>query len=167
MWNVDKTIEQTGPGTLAWTALTTGGFGGFDAVLADPGKGRLKIDTALVKCDIAVADIGRDDTVFEAGGIGRRLRIFRLPDENSHRTAKLSRRIALKGTGDSALCQVSPRGTYLVWSARFTSFVERRQRLPPVRSRPQELGHADHRHHAERAAGTIATTCELQSAQAQ
>ena len=118
LWNLDKKIEQTGPGTLAWTALTTGGFGGFEALLADPKKGRLKIDTALVKCEVTVADIGRDDLVFEAGGIKRRMRIFRLPDENRHRTIELSRRIALKGAGDSALyvCLTQEDG-HLVWSS--------------------------------------------------
>ncbi|MEA2851563.1 MAG: hypothetical protein QOE02_1582, partial [Rhodospirillaceae bacterium] len=118
MWNLDKKIEQTGPGTLAWTALTTGGFGGFDAWLADPRSGRLRIDTALVKCDIAVADIGRDDLVFDAGGIKRRIRIFRLPEENTHRRVKLSRRIALKDKGDNALyvCLTQEDG-HLIWSS--------------------------------------------------
>ena len=118
MWNLDKKIEQSGPGTLSWTALTTGGFGGFDAWLADPRSGRLRIDTALVKCDIAVADIGRDDLVFDAGGIRRRIRIFRLPDENTHRRVKLSRRIALKDKGDNALyvCLTQEDG-HLIWSS--------------------------------------------------
>ena len=118
MWNLDKKIEQTGPGTLAWTALTTGGFGGFDAWLADPRSGRLRIDTALVKCDIAVADIGRDDLVFDAGGIKRRIRIFRLPEANTHRRVKLSRRIALKDKGDNALyvCLTQEDG-HLIWSS--------------------------------------------------
>ena len=118
MWNLDKKIEQTGPGTLSWTALTTGGFGGFDAWLADPRSGRLRIDTALVKCDIAVADIGRDDLVFDAGGIERRIRIFRLPEENTHRCVKLSRRIALKENGDNALyvCLTQEDG-HLIWSS--------------------------------------------------
>jgi hypothetical protein len=118
MWNLDKKIEQTGPGALSWTALTTGGFGGFDAWLADPQSGRLRIDTALVKCDIAVADIGRDDLVFDAGGIKRRIRIFRLPEENTHRRARLSRRIELKDKGDNALyvCLTQEDG-HLIWSS--------------------------------------------------
>src|SRR5947209_10881093 len=45
LWNLDKKLRQTGPGTLAWEALTTGGFGGFDAWLADPRSGALRIDT--------------------------------------------------------------------------------------------------------------------------
>ena len=106
------------PRPLAWTALTTGGFGGFDAWLADPRSGTLRIDTPLVKCEIAIADIGRDDLVFDAGGIRRRIRIFRLPDENAHRHVKLSRRIALKAAGDNALyvCLTQEDG-HLVWSS--------------------------------------------------
>ncbi len=118
MWNLDRKIEQTGPGALSWTALTTGGFGGFDAWLTDPRAGTLRIDTPLVKCEVAVADIGRDDLVFDAGGIRRRIRVFRLPDENPHREVKLSRRIALKDIGDNALhvCLTQEDG-HLIWSS--------------------------------------------------
>jgi hypothetical protein len=118
LWNLDKQVTQTAPDTLAWTALTTGGFGGFDAWLADPRSGALRIDTPLVKCDIPVADIGLDDVAFEAGGIGRRIRVFRLPDENPHRRLRLSRRLPLKAEGDNALyvCLTQEDG-HLIWSS--------------------------------------------------
>ena len=70
LWNLDKKLSQTGPATLTWEALTTGGFGGFDAWLADPRSGTLRIDTPLVKCEIAIADIGLEDLAFAAGGSG-------------------------------------------------------------------------------------------------
>jgi hypothetical protein len=118
LWNLDKRLRQTGPATLAWEALTTGGFGGFDAWLADPGSGALRIDTPLVKCEIPIADIGIEDLAFEAGGIGRRIRVFRLPDGNPHRRARLSRRVQLKKTGDTALyvCLTQEDG-HLAWSS--------------------------------------------------
>jgi hypothetical protein len=118
LWNLDKKLTQTGPETLAWEALTTGGFGGFDAWLTDARSGTLRIDTALVKCSVAVADIGLDDLVFEAGGICRRLRIFRLADENPHRQLHLSRRVPLKKSGDNALyvCLTQEDG-HLAWSS--------------------------------------------------
>jgi hypothetical protein len=118
LWNLDKPVVQTAPGAVTWTALTTGGFGGFDAWLADPQAGTLRIDTALVKCDIRVADIGRDDLVFDAGGIQRRIRVFRLPDQNRHRTVQLSRRISLRHPGDNALyvCLTQEDG-HLIWSS--------------------------------------------------
>ncbi len=118
LWNLDKKLTRTSPTTLAWEALTTGGFGGFDAWLADPRSGMLRIDTALVKCEIAIAEIGREDIVFEAGGIGRRIRVFRLSDENPCRRAQLSRRISLRAVGDNALhvCLTQEDG-HLAWSS--------------------------------------------------
>jgi hypothetical protein len=118
LWNLDKKLAQTEPGTLSWEALTTGGFGGFDAWLTDARSGTLRIDTALVKAEIAVAEIGVEDLVFEAGGIRRRIRVFRLPDENPHRRVHLTRRIPLKWSGDNAVyvCLTHEDG-HLAWSS--------------------------------------------------
>src|SRR3954469_2814549 len=118
LWNLDKKLTQTGPATLAWEALTTGGLGGFDAWLADERSGTLRIDTALVKCEIAIADIGLDDLAFEAAGIPRRIRVFRLPEENPHRRLHLSRRISMKTSGDNAVyvCLTQEDG-HLAWSS--------------------------------------------------
>ena len=117
-YNLDNRFEQTAPGTLEWTSLTTGGFGGFDAWLTEPDAGSLKIETALVQAEIPVADIGLEDLVFEAGGIARRIRVFRLPDDNPHRTVTLERRITLADDRDNALyvCLVQEDG-HLVWSS--------------------------------------------------
>jgi len=117
-YNLDKRFEQTDPGRVAWAALTTGGFGGFDAWLADPWAGSLRIETALVKTEIPVAEIGLEDLAFEAGGIARRIRVFRLPDENPHRRVTLERRIPLAADRDNALyvCLTQEDG-HLVWSS--------------------------------------------------
>ena len=117
-WNLDKQIVQTSPTALQWSALTTGGFGGFDAWLADPQSGVLRIDTPLVQCEINIADIGREDRVFEAGGIRRQIRVFRLPDENLHVQASISRRIPLHAQDDNALyvCLTQEDG-HLIWSS--------------------------------------------------
>ena len=118
MWNLDKTIVQTAPNALSWAALTTGGFGGFDAWLADPRSGTLRIDTALVKCEVPIADIGREDLVFKAGGIGRAIRLFRLPDDNSEHRLHLKRRVKLKAQGDNALyVRLTQEDGHLIWSS--------------------------------------------------
>jgi len=118
LWNLDKKLSQTGPTALTWEALTTGGFGGFDAWLTEVRSGSICIDTALVKCEIDIADIGLDDLVFDAGGIGRRIRVFRLPDESPHRRLRLSRRIPLRKAGDNAVyvCLTQENG-HLAWSS--------------------------------------------------
>ena len=98
--------------------LTTGGFGGFDAWLAAPNSGTLRINTPLVQCEIAIADIGMEDLAFDAGGMTAAFRVFRLPDENRHRQLHLSRRIQLRPTGDNALyvCLTQEDG-HLIWSS--------------------------------------------------
>ncbi len=117
-YNLDKRFDQTAPGRVEWTALTTGGFGGFDALLDDPESGTLHIDTALVRETIAIADIGRDELVFENGGIERRIRVYRLPDENPHCAVSLKRRIELRDDRDNALyLRVTFEDGHYAWSS--------------------------------------------------
>ena len=117
-YNLDKRFEQIAPGAVEWTALTTGGFGGFDAWLSDAQAGTLSIDTALVKAAIPVADIGREDMVHDAGGIERRIRVFRMPDENLHTTVSIERRIALKKGVDNALyVNIVCEDGHQIWSS--------------------------------------------------
>ena len=118
-YNLDKRCELDADGQrVDWQALTTGGFSGFDAWLSEPHAGRLCIRTGLVDCDIDIADIGIDDMVFDAGGIERRLRVFRLPEENPHRALQLTRRVPLLDGRDNAfyVCVTQEDG-HLVWSS--------------------------------------------------
>ncbi len=117
-YNLDKRFEQTAPGRLEWAALTTGGFGGFEAMLADPTAGSLRIHTDLVQEEIAIADIGHDELIFANGGIERRIRIFRLPDSNPHDAVTLERRIELREGGDNALyVRVTHEDGHYSWSS--------------------------------------------------
>ncbi len=130
LWNLDKRLMANGTtavdgavpdGTqgVSWQALTTGGFGGFDATLADPVEGRLRIDTKLVQADLAVADIGFEDTVLAVeGGIGRRIRIFRLPRQNDALRWQLDRPIAIRPGVDNPLyVRVTFEDGHLAWSS--------------------------------------------------
>jgi hypothetical protein len=101
-WNLDKPFAAAADG-VAFEAVTTGGFAGMETVLEDAGAGTLVIETNLVQARIPVAEIGLEDHVFEAGGLGRRIRVFRLPDANPHRRVRLARRMALRGGEDNAL----------------------------------------------------------------
>ncbi len=116
-FNVDKPFVVT-PDRVAFEAVTTGGFGGFDTMLEDASAGTLEIATNLVTASIPIAEIGYEDRVFEAGGLGRRLRVFRLPDANPHRSVTLSRRIALRGGQDNALyLRATLEDGAVVWSS--------------------------------------------------
>ncbi len=102
-WNLDKRCDLVSPTKVAWTAVTTGGFGGFEAVLEKRSAGILRFTTPHVSGELAVADLGLEDTVLKAGGLGRQLRLFRLPDANPHRQARITRRIRRNAEGDTAL----------------------------------------------------------------
>ena len=103
---------------LEWSALTTGGFGGFDAWLEEGNSGELSIATNLVNETIRIEDIGFNDIVFENGGIDRRIRIFRLPDENTTNSVSISREITLNKNQDNPLyVRVTQEDGHYVWSS--------------------------------------------------
>lgn len=118
MWNLDKKVEQVDAHHVRWSALSTGNFAGFDAWLESANGGSIAIDTAPVKAKIGIDDIGCEDIVFDAGGIQRRIRIFRLPDENPHLRMTHEREILLSPAHDNALyVRVSLEDGHLAWSS--------------------------------------------------
>ena len=127
MWNLDKKVEQVDAHHVRWTALSTGNFGGFDAWLESADAGSIAIDTALVKAKVAIADIGYEDTVFDAGGIQRRIRVFRLPEENAHVRMTYEREVALTAAHDNALyARVTLEDGHLAWSSPIYLLAARR-----------------------------------------
>ena len=117
-YNIDRRFEQTAPGRVEWSAITTGGFGGFDAVLRDPCAGKLHIETALIQQEIDIDKIGRDEMIFENGGIERRIRVFRLPDINPHNSLQIERELALRDDRDNALyVRVTHEDGHYSWSS--------------------------------------------------
>jgi hypothetical protein len=117
-YNLDKRFEQTAAGRIDWNALTTGGFGGFEAMLKDRDAGNLKIDTALIQQEIKLKDIGHQELIFENGGIERRIRVFRLPDHNPHNAIKIEREVELVNQQDNALyVRVTHEDGHYSWSS--------------------------------------------------
>jgi len=118
-WNLDRPLGQSSANTLTWQTLTTGGFGGVDMLLKSAHEGMLRVETPLVKCDLNVSDIRLEDIVLQTGGgIDRRLRMFRLPDQNPVTNARLTRRINRSEVGEDALyvCVTLEDG-HRIWSS--------------------------------------------------
>jgi hypothetical protein len=117
-YNLDKTLQQTSPGSLTWQALTTGGWGGFDCWLADGQAGVLSVDTPLLQFTLPIAEIGLRETCYDAGGLARQIRVSRLPDTNPHLRMRFERTIPLRPIGDNPLyiCVTQEDG-HLAWSS--------------------------------------------------
>ncbi len=116
-FNLDRRFDAS-PSGLAFDGVTTGGFMGVEATLADPAAGTLVVDTNLVQARVKVAEIGLEDTALEAGGLGRRVRAFRLPDHNPHRTFRCETRLPLRTDEDNALfIRATLEDGNVVWSS--------------------------------------------------
>ena len=117
-WNHERLLAQRGSDTVEWNAITTGNFGGFDAYLKESADARLDLTSNHGGLDMPLAEIGLDDVVVDAGGLERRLRVFRLPETNPHRVLQTTRRIPLQDQGDNPLwvCVTTEDG-FQAWSS--------------------------------------------------
>jgi hypothetical protein len=116
-FNLDRRFEAA-TDALAFEGVTTGGFMGMEAILAEPTAGELVIETNILHARLPVRTIGHDDNVFEAGGLGRRVRAFRLPPGNPHQRVRLSRRVVLRAEEDNALfIRATLEDGNVVWSS--------------------------------------------------
>jgi hypothetical protein len=98
--------------------LTTGNFGGFDLFLRDPAAGRIVIATGPASLDIPIAEIGAEPTAKDAGGLGRRLSVVRLPETLDRRSVRIERGLPRAETGDSAFyVSVFQEDGYQAWSS--------------------------------------------------
>ena len=59
-----------------------------------------------------------EEVIFANGGIDRRIRIFRLPDDNPHRSVTVERRIKLSDDKDNALyVRITFEDGHFAWSS--------------------------------------------------
>ncbi|MEX2643080.1 MAG: hypothetical protein WD270_06480, partial [Acetobacterales bacterium] len=115
--NPEKVLTREG-NRLAWRSNTTGNFAGFDLMLADPNAGSLRIETPHVSEILRIADTGREDIVFDAGGLDRRVRVFRLPDVNDNHAMRLERRVALRpGRDNPFYIAITQEDGHRAWSS--------------------------------------------------
>ncbi|PPR55786.1 MAG: hypothetical protein CFH10_02440, partial [Alphaproteobacteria bacterium MarineAlpha4_Bin2] len=121
-WNHERKLEQYGRDTVVFDAITTGNFGGFDAWLDGPGHD-FHVTTNLGEMLLPLSEIGIEDVTMSAGGLDRKIRVFRLPDENPHRTIAREVEVPLKAGGDNPLwvCVTTEDG-FQAWSSPIYAF---------------------------------------------
>ncbi len=122
-FNHERLLETKGEDTVVFDAITTGNFGGFDVWLE--GAENLELMTNRGYVSIPVSQIGLEDTVLEYGGLERKIRIFRLPDENKTYTMNVDVEVDLKPSGDNPIwvCVTTEDG-FQAWSSPIYIFNE-------------------------------------------
>ena len=117
-WNLDRGIQRQTARELSWKAVTTGNFSGLDLWLADTDRGSIAIETRHAKTELSIREIGLHETTIDAGGLERRLRLFRLPDLLEERRISHSLTIPLVRQGDTpVLVRVTQEDGHRAWSS--------------------------------------------------
>ena len=117
-WNPERLFEQRGSQSVVWNTITTGNFTGFDVWLTSEPGARLHITTNHGDLDMALDEIGLEDTRLDAGGLDRHLCVYRLPHSTLSRELSASRMIRLKkGTDDPIWIAVTTEDGYQAWSS--------------------------------------------------
>ncbi len=117
-WNLDRGIRERGENTLTWKAVTTGNYGGIDLWLESVAQGRMRVTTPRTDADVDIAALGVDETVFEAGGLDRRLGLQRLPDRLDQRNLLFTLTCPVREAGDTRLyVRVQQIDGHRAWSS--------------------------------------------------
>ncbi len=116
-FNRDRPFDEVAPGQLRWSSITTGNFTGFDAWLDGDG-GRLALTTPHGDVALELAGVGVEDRVFDFGGLGRRVRVFRLPDQPGPRSWSASCTVPVAATGDTPIwVRITLEDGHVAWSS--------------------------------------------------
>jgi hypothetical protein len=99
--NPERRVEETAPGTtLSWTSVTTGNLAGIDLWLDDARRGTLEIETNVISGEVDIATLVDNTVVFDGGGLGRRISVYRLPEADWSRRLTLDHTVIFPGGAD-------------------------------------------------------------------
>lgn len=116
--NPDKGIRVERGQAVAWRSVTTGNFAGVDLWLAERDIGNIQIATAASSAALQIGDLGLEDATIEAGGLGKRIRAFRLPDETHATQFNFTHRFASPQGRERALyVRVTQEDGHQAWSS--------------------------------------------------
>ena len=117
--NPERRVREAVPGTsLAWTSVTTGNLAGIDLWLDEAREGSLAIETNVVSGEVALVGLGADPVAWEGGGLGRRLSVYRLPEQDWSRRASVSHAVRFAGVPDLPVyLRVTQADGHQAWSS--------------------------------------------------
>ncbi len=95
-WNQDASLQKKSENILSWNTITSGNFQGFDVELQHPFKGKLIFQSSQINFELPIKDILIKDTIFDVGGVGKQVRIYRYAQSNPHTSFTFQTNILLK-----------------------------------------------------------------------
>jgi hypothetical protein len=99
--NPERRVQEATPGSvLIWNSVTTGNLAGIDLWLDQANAGSIAIETNIVSGTIDLAKLTDNVVVFNGGGLGRKLSVYRLPDSDWNRSATIEHAVTFPGGSD-------------------------------------------------------------------
>jgi hypothetical protein len=117
--NPERQVRETAPGiALAWDSVTTGNLAGVDIWLDEAHRGTLSVETNIRSGAVDIGSLAENTVVFDGGGLGRRLSIYRLPDKEWSRRLTVDHTVTFSGGTDLPvyLCVTQSDG-HQAWSS--------------------------------------------------
>jgi hypothetical protein len=113
-----KVREVTAAVMLAFDSVTTGNLAGVDLWLEEERSGTLHIDTNVVSGEVDLRSLGDQTVNFDGGGLGRSIRVYRLPEQDWSRHIKLGHRVSFAGGRDLPVyLRVTQSDGHQAWSS--------------------------------------------------
>lgn len=117
-WNLDRGIRDSSSQQVRWKAVTTGNVCGIDLWLSEAAAGSIAVNTPHANPTVSIADIGMEETVFEAGGLDRKIKFYRLPEEPHEYRLKHSLDVPLRANDDNPLyVRITQIDGHKAWSS--------------------------------------------------
>jgi hypothetical protein len=116
-WNPEKQFAWSGE-EIGWQNMTTGNAAGVDLLLEHPDRGDIDFASKPANFSAAVDRIGAEPVVHLAGGLARKVRVQRLPEQMSKFCCSVSRSLVFDGNRDMPVwvCVVQEDG-HRAWSS--------------------------------------------------
>jgi hypothetical protein len=117
--NPERKVEETSAGTaLSWTSVTTGNLAGIDIWLEEARRGTLKLDTNVVSGEVDLTTLADDTVVFDGGGLGRRISVYLLPEQDWSRRLAIDHVVTFPGGADLPVyVRVTQSDGHQAWSS--------------------------------------------------
>ncbi len=117
--NPERPLNETTQGTgLAWQSVTTGNMAGIDLWLSDGRAGTIEIETNVVSGRVDLATLGANEVAIDGGGLGRQIRVYRLPDAGAPRRIAFNTSLVHAGGADTPVyVRVTQEDGHQAWSS--------------------------------------------------
>jgi uncharacterized protein DUF3604 len=117
--NPELGIRELAAGTsLGWSSVTTGNMAGVDLWLDEAKRGTLTIETNVVSGAVDLASLTEQTVAFDGGGLGRKLSVYRLPEEDWSRHVSLEHTATFTGGADLPVyVRVTQADGHQAWSS--------------------------------------------------